>query len=279
MDKLVSVCVPVYNGEKYIKDTLTMILNQEYANIEVIVSDNNSTDGTLNAIADICDERVKVITNDVNVGMGANWNKLLDEATGEYIIIVCSDDFIMPGAIKEKAQILEQNENVCLVFSSSYVMSSVGKNIYLRRPFRGNKLLDGKIFQKKLFTTKNMLAEPTNVMARKSVVTETGYFDSELWYTIDWDYWLRMLNKGDAYYVDKPLSGFRVHNDSATGSSLDNTRKVMDDEFKFISKHREKKFLNIDEKMIAKRELNIKIRLFQKIIFIKLNRYIGRIRK
>lgn len=274
MKELVSVCVPVYNGEKYIKDTMDMILNQGYDNLEIIVSDNCSTDGTLAAIAQIDDERVKVVCSDSNVGMGGNWNKLLDIATGEYVIIVCSDDFLLPGAISAKADVLRNNADVNLVFSSSYVMSAEGKPIFLRRPFRSNRLLVGRKFQKKLFTTKNMLAEPTNVMARRSAIVKTGYFDLDLWYTIDWDYWLRVLNEGDAYYIDKPLSGFRVHNDSATGSSLDNKDKILADESKFIEKHRMEHLIDIDEKMIKKRRRNIMIRLTQKIIFMKLNRLV-----
>lgn len=270
MEKLISICVPVYNGEKYIRETIDMILNQDYKNLEILISDNASTDNTIKEVESISDNRIRIIKNPTNVGMGANWNNLLKLVKGEYLMIVCSDDFLLPGAISAKAAILDANEDVNIVFSSSYVMNEFGKEIFLRRPFKKNQKLEIPRIQKKLFTTKNFFAEPTNIMLRKSAADQTGEFDTSLWYTIDWDYWLRVLNLGNAYYIDKPYSGFRVHSSSATGSSLVNSDKILKDEQLFIEKHKDGKFIPVDKKMINTRERNIKTRLFMKVVFMRL---------
>ena len=270
MSTKVSICVPVYNGEPFIRQTIEMILSQEYDNMEVLVSDNDSTDNTVGEINKIKDERVRIIQNSTNVGMGGNWNILMKEATGDYLMIVCADDFLLPGAVKAKAKVLDENSDVSIVFSSAYVMSEKGKKIMLRRPFKGNQWLEAKKTQKELFVKKNFFAEPTNNMLRRDAVLKTGEFDNNLWYTIDWEYWLRILNTGNAYYIDKPYSGFRISGSSATGSSLSGKEKILKDEAVFMDKHKDGKYIPITPEMIEEREKNVKKRLNQKVLFMKI---------
>ena len=271
MKTLVSVCIPVYNGAPFIKKTIEMVLKQDYDNMEVLVSDNASTDDTVNEIKKIKDERVTLFQNKTNLGMGGNWNSLIEKARGEYIIIVCADDYIFPGAISEKAKVLDENSDVVLAFSSSYVVNEKGKKMFKRRPFRGNKKLEKDKFQRELFVKYNFCAEPPNNMMRKSAMKKTGQFDEQLWYNIDWDYYLRLLNHGNAYYIDKPLEGFRISASSATGSSLNGASKILADENIFISKYKSGNVIQADQSMFDEREKNVRRRLNKKIFFMKLS--------
>lgn len=271
MSALVSVCIPVYNGESFIRSTIEMVLQQDYDNLEILVSDNASTDNTVSEILKIKDERVHLFQNETNLGMGANWNVLKRKAKGEYVIIVCADDYLLPGAIREKARVLDENPDVCIAFSSSYVTNDKGKIFMKRRPFHGNKKFDKQKIQRELFMKYNFFAEPTNNMIRRTAMDATGDYDTSLWYTIDWDFYLRLLNHGNAYYLDKPYEGFRLSTSSATGSNLKKGEKILADEQVFLEKYKTGKLISIDDNMIEIRERNVRRRLMKKMIFMKIS--------
>ena len=109
MNKLVSVCIPAYNGEKYISKTIQSILNQSYTNIEVVVVDDHSSDNTVEAVRAINDNRVRLICNEENLGMTGNWNKCIRESKGEYVKLIPGDDFIYEECIEKSIKILEEN--------------------------------------------------------------------------------------------------------------------------------------------------------------------------
>lgn len=270
MESLVSVCIPVYNGEQFIRETIEMVLKQDYDNIEVLVSDNASTDKTVDEINKVHDKRVRLLHNKVNIGMGGNWNGVMKQAKGEYVNIVCADDFLLPYAIKEKVKVFDNNPDVNIVSSASYVMNESGKKIMKRRPFKRSCKLDGKIMQRELFIKRNLFAEPTNNMLRRSAILRTGEFDANLWYTIDWDYWIRILEEGNAYYIDKPYSGFRISASSATGTNLNGKEKILRDEEVFLSKYVNGDIFPVTEEMLEQRKKNVQKRLNQKIIFMKI---------
>lgn len=279
MGSLVSVCIPVYNGGAFIRQTILMVLNQNYDNMEVLVSDNASTDNTIEEIKKIQDKRVRLLQNKANLGMGGNWNSLLKQVKGDYVIIVCADDFLLPGAIKEKASILDNYPDVNIVSSASFVMNEKGKKIMKRRPFKGSRKFDGKSMQQELFIKRNLFAEPTNNMLRRSAMLRTGEFDEALWYTIDWDYWIRILNEGNAYYIDKPYSGFRISTSSATGSSLGEKEKILKDEQVFLRKYKNGNIISITQDMLEQRNRNVQKRLSQKILFMKIETVLSKIRQ
>lgn len=279
MGSLVSVCIPVYNGGLFIRKTIQMVLEQDYDNMEVLVSDNASTDNTVEEIKAIHDDRVRLLQNKTNLGMGGNWNSLLKQAAGDYVIIVCADDFLFPGAIREKASVLDNNPDVNIVSSASFVMNEKGKKIMKRRPFRGSRKFDGKAMQQELFVKRNLFAEPTNNMLRRSAMLRTGGFDEALWYTIDWDYWIRILNEGNAYYIDKPYSGFRISTSSATGSNLSGKEKILKDEQVFLKKYRNENIIPVTQEMLEMRNRNVQKRLSQKILFMKIGTLLSKIRR
>jgi len=127
---LVSICIPTYNAVKYIDETINCFLNQSYKNLEIIIQDDCSTDGTWEHLIDNYqfNERVNLFSGDVNVGIGQNWNEAYKKARGSFVIIANADDIFFPrmiqtaldlfneqkeiDAISFKYQILQQNNQV-----------------------------------------------------------------------------------------------------------------------------------------------------------------------
>lgn len=279
MSSLVTVGVPLYNGSQFIKETLERILAQDYNNIEVLVSDDCSSDNSIEIVESINDPRIRIIKNDSNVGISENWNRLVKCAKGDYFILICQDDYILPGAIRAKAEILDKNPDVNIVFSSSYVMNSKGKKLLYRRPYKKSQKLEGSLVQKELFVKRNFFAEPPNNMMRKSAMNQIGEYDKNLWYTVDWDYYIRILGTGNAYYIDYPYEGFRISISSTSGSNLFGEERILKDEKVFVEKYKNGNYLAITEDMLKKRKKNVENRLKLKIVFMKVGTSLSLIQK
>ena len=113
---LVSIGVPVFNGQNNIEKGLYSVLNQTYHNILVLISDNASTDDTREICERICgeDERVSYVRQPVNVGPTANFNAVLDLARGDYFMWLGHDDWLSERYIEECVETLEENPDISL---------------------------------------------------------------------------------------------------------------------------------------------------------------------
>src|SRR6266851_5156683 len=114
---LVSICIPTSNGARWIGECLTSALAQSYQPIEILVVDDGSTDGTVELVQSLKDERTRVIVNELNEGMVNNWNKCIELARGDFIKFLFQDDVLYPGCIEQLMRLFLSNENLGLVFS------------------------------------------------------------------------------------------------------------------------------------------------------------------
>jgi len=136
MDGLVSILIPTYNREKYIERAIKSALNQTYRNIEVIISDNCSTDKTLEIVNTYAaqDQRIRCYQHKENIGPIKNWIAGLEKCTGEYVKILWSDDWIEPAFLDETVPFLKESNEVGLVFTSTIVHRSSRDDISYHHP-------------------------------------------------------------------------------------------------------------------------------------------------
>ena len=111
---LISVGIPVYNDEKFIKKAIESVLNQTFINFELIISDNASTDSTSSICKEYLkkDNRIKYIRQKENINLLPNYNFVLNNAQSKYFVWLESDDFWYPQFLEKNIEILESNENV-----------------------------------------------------------------------------------------------------------------------------------------------------------------------
>lgn len=132
---LVSVCIPAYNHERYVGECLEALLAQSYPNMELLVVNDGSTDGTwevLNTFRERCEQRFKrvVFRTQENQGTCKTVNALFREARGDYIAICASDDKFLPGAIQAEADFLSAHPETGLVFGTNLIMDSDSRICY-----------------------------------------------------------------------------------------------------------------------------------------------------
>ncbi len=268
----ISVCIPLYNAEKFIAKTIESVLAQTRRDFELLVIDDGSTDSSVEIVESYKDARIRLLKNETNLGMHGSMDRCIREAKGKYVLILCNDDLITSDCLQEKAAILENYQNVNLVFSASEIINEKGNVIMKRSPFKKTQCFEGKQLAKKSFETKNIFAEPSNVMMRREAALQVGGFDKRIKYSIDWEYWLRICSTGDAFYINKSLSQFRISEQSMTSQLVKRRKEILNEDIYFSRKYKENNIFGFKETTFLKHFLSVRVRQYAKELFFKLRR-------
>ena len=144
MEKLVSIIVPVYNGEKYIKNCIESLINQEYKNIEILIIDNGSIDNTKKIISSFSDVRIKkFFLNKKGVSIARNYG--IERASGEYMYFVDADDYIEKNLVIDLIKIMEIKKVDFVMFN--FKMIKKNETIINYLPV-SNRILDNILIKK-----------------------------------------------------------------------------------------------------------------------------------
>lgn len=219
---LVSICIPAYNNEDYISETLDSLLAQTYTNLEIIVVDDCSKDGTISVLEQYAakDNRFTIYKNEQNLGMAGNWNKALSLTHGEYIRLMCADDLLVPTCIEREIEIFANNPSAVLVESDSRLvdLDRNPKGHYKR--YRKSGLVAGKEVLKAGFFNKDYFGAPQANLMKRSAYEQSGGIDSAFNYIVDYDFYAKIAVQGDIYIIHEYLNEFRVRHESNTGQVM-----------------------------------------------------------
>ncbi len=223
MDNLVSIVVTSYNHAEFLPQRMESLLAQTYSNIEIIVVDDGSTDGSreyLNTFKVY--PKVSLFFLESNKGYVYASNFGAGKAKGEYIIFAECDDYSEPDQVATLYQALTTITGVGVAWSRSHLIDEKGRIIGSDFQERSKAFQDycnsdvqisGGMVQKFLLhscVVPNMSA----AMFRKSLFTGIGGLSDKYQLSADLDFWVRMAEAGDFYYLKKPLNYFRSHPDT-----------------------------------------------------------------
>lgn len=165
---LVSVIMPAYNGEKYIREAIESILGQSYDNFELIIIDDCSLDGTMDIVNAISDNRIRIFNNEKNMGIAYSRNYALEKSRGKYIAIMDDDDISFPYRLEEQVKLLEEREDIDIVGGKVQMIDDAG-NIIECNDF----VLNNPLYIKVNFLFVNIYHN-SEVMFRKSIIEKHG---------------------------------------------------------------------------------------------------------
>jgi glycosyltransferase involved in cell wall biosynthesis len=221
--KLISVCIPVYNGAAHLRECLLSVAVQEGVGLEVVVRDDESKDGSLELVESVAREFPQVewniSRNATNLGMVGNWNSCLMAAKGEFVKMMGQDDLLLPGCLREQAQALEDNPAAALCVSAADLYSAKGRRIFTKR----RKWAEGfhearEVVEDCVRRAYNPLGEPVTGLARREAMVAHGGYDEGLQYWVDVDMWFQILRTGGVEVRRAPLCRFRIHRGAASFS-------------------------------------------------------------
>ena len=119
---MITIGIPTYNRVSLLKGCVESALTQSYPNVEVVVSNNASTDGTLAFLQSIRDPRLRILTNPTNVGAMANFDKCIREARGDYLVIACDDNVFDPEFLERCVRLVRQEPGIPIVLAAYDVL-------------------------------------------------------------------------------------------------------------------------------------------------------------
>ena len=207
----VSVCMPSFNRQDYTAEAIDSVLAQSFSEFELIITDDCSTDGTVEIIKKYAskDSRIRFYNNSSNLGVYGNLNRSILLSRGEYIKPICNDDLLAPRCLEVFVDVMGKNPSVSLVtsFSKAFGGSDLVRD---EKFFPGTGLLDGKKSQKSLLFDGNWAGGLTYTMFRRRDLY-VGLFNRWKYWVGDHDMWMRLLGVGDVYVVPEILSFIGIH--------------------------------------------------------------------
>lgn len=208
---LVTIAIPTYNNAEYLRTAIGAALRQTYENIEVIVVDDRSTDGSLEIARSYSDSRLRIVENERNLGLVGNHNKVLEEARGTYLKVLHADDVIVPEAVAEQVAALEEQPTAVLATSKRAIIDDRGKRLLGRgAPWPKGVRRGAEVLAEIARSGRNLLGEPSAALFRVDAARRAGGYNAEWTYCFDVEFASRMLLQGDLYFDNRELASFRV---------------------------------------------------------------------
>jgi glycosyltransferase involved in cell wall biosynthesis len=215
---LVSVVVPFYQQAAFARETVESVLGQDYPELEVILADDGSTDGTVSTLRSFEDPRVRILEAPVNRGIAANFNAGLQAANGEYIAILGGDDVMLPGKLEAQVQTLEAHPEAVACVHDAEVFASADGRVLGRfsELYNGRRGVRSGGVELQFDATYFML--PSAMMFRRAAAPPGGY-DERLKFANDWLWTVELLRRGPILGSDEVLVRYRRHEGNITASA------------------------------------------------------------
>lgn len=204
---LVSIIVPVYNAEHFIADCLNSIITQTYEAIEVLVSDDCSSDNTRSELKKFAnDDRIKIFLQSKNLGITKNCNFLLTQARGKYVCFFAGDDVMMSSKVSKQVRYMEGNPNVSFCYHHFDILMRAKDGTF--KPL--------KVKQQRQLTNVTGIIQQMGVPASMSIMVKKSSlpsynFDESYKYISDWMMQIDLALVGDIGYINENLCRYRKY--------------------------------------------------------------------
>lgn len=217
MERLISIILPVYNGERYLAESIESILNQSYQNLELIIVDDCSTDSTKSIILSYAeqDERIIYLRNDTNLKLPASLNRGFRQARGEYWTWTSDDNLYMPTAIERMAKFLNLHPKAALVYCDYDEIDE-----------------DGAVIRRRIVEEPDILLYRNVVGAcflyRREAAEVAGAYDTSRFLVEDYEYWLRIYLSFSIAALHECFYQYRWHKGSLTSTRKAEVQAAVD---------------------------------------------------
>ena len=236
---MVSICIPTYNGSAFLRQCLDSALAQVDVDLEVVVLDDASQDGTGEIVQEYAqhDRRVRFHRNSENLGSVGNRNRCIELARGEWIKPLFQDNYLAPDCVASMLRCLRPGILLGVVKRNNIFEAEVpvdcrqGYERYvsehtLPRRFGNRAVITPDAFAAHVahYPVSNCIGEPTATLIHRSAFEQFGFFNPYLIQLSDWEYAARVAVHTGLCYLDEPLATIRIHWNSATARNYAHRR-------------------------------------------------------
>lgn len=224
----ISIITPSFNQAEFIERTILSVLSQNYPDLEYVVMDGGSTDGTLDILKKY-DNKI-IWKSEKDKGQSDAINKGLKMATGEIVAYLNSDDTYEIGTLQKVADFFASNPDKKWVYGKCIIINEKDREI--RRPITWYKNLLLKKYSYAKLLSENFISQPATFW-RREVLSEIGYLNENEHFCMDYEFWLRIGQKYPAGVIPEYLANFRYYASSKSGSV---NKKQFQDELRLAKK-------------------------------------------
>ncbi len=210
MSPLISIIIPTYNAEQFIGRALQSAVSQSYRNLEILVVDDGSQDGTAELVRSFGDSRI-VYSYQTNAGQGNARNNAIEKCKGDYVTFLDADDYYAPHKVERQLEFLLSNRQYKIVYCNALCVYSDRPNVFYKKKGR---YFSGDILPELL---QSCYINPNTVLVAREVFERCGGFVETRFYPEEWDLWLRMSLSGFEFgYLDQDLVTVTIRTGSNT---------------------------------------------------------------
>ena len=207
---IISIIVSIYNSDKTLSQMIESVLNQTYKDFELILINDGSTDNSLDVIKKYAKKDNRIVTIDKkNSGLTKSLNIGLKKAKNKYIARIDADDIWYPTKLEKQIEFLEQNQDYTLVGTVYNEIDENGKIIYKKQ--RTPLLITDEEIRKNIVRFNPFFH--SSVMFKKEVLETVGFYNEELKYTQDYEFWIRIMSKYKVVNLSEILASRRYGKD------------------------------------------------------------------
>ena len=235
--KLITTCIPLYNGEHYLAEAIESVIGQHYSPNILLISNDGSKDSSLDIVQKFLNvsKDILLVSNPKPNGMAANWNRCAEQVETPYFTLLHQDDRQSASFLSKAVEFLEKNPSVGMVFCDFDIINSAGqvvqdKKAGIKRKLLGNALLENEYIFKSpelapILLRGNVFCCPAAVF-RKEAFDRLGPFSTDFHFVQDWEYWIRAcIHQVDIGYLNASHFQYRVHGANATEGLKKDFRK------------------------------------------------------
>jgi glycosyltransferase involved in cell wall biosynthesis len=217
----VSVCIPVYKGERFLAETIRSVLAQTYRDFELVVLDNASPDRSGAIARSFGDPRIRVERNATTLSQPDNWNRVLELARAPLVKVVCADDLLHPRCLEFQVGPMEADPGLAVVASRRHMIDEESRVIVPRRGLGG---LTGvrtgvEVARRVVRNGANPIGEPGGVLFRRDDFFAAGGWRPDRRFVMDLDLWMRLLEYGEFLGLPESLAAFRIGRGSVSAEN------------------------------------------------------------
>jgi glycosyltransferase involved in cell wall biosynthesis len=225
----VSICIPVYKGERFLAETIRSVLDQTYRDFELVVLDNASPDDSGAIARSFRDPRIRIERNHTTLSQPDNWNRVVELSRAPLVKVVCADDLLHPRCLEFQVAPMEADPGIAVVASRRHMIDEQSRVIVPRRGLTGltGVRTSAEVARRVVRNGANPIGEPGGVLFRRDDFFAAGGWRADRKFVMDLDLWMRLLEYGEFLGLPETLAAFRIGRGSV---SADNEQAIYDEQ-------------------------------------------------
>ena len=232
------IIIPTYNRSRYLKSAINSVLKQTCQEFDLYILDNCSNDNTREVVESFSSDKIKYIMNETNLGMVGNWNRALETGSNNFLNILHDDDILEPNFVCKVLDFYEKNSEVIFLHTAVTIINN--ENEKIKQQISNYSIIMNGLDFFILYLKKGVNIICPSVVIDRSKIPYNVYFDTDLPFTADLNFWIRISKFGTVGYINEQLLRYRRHEESASASLYRNFDIKIKDRFHY------KKFLELE---------------------------------